>query len=464
MDGERGTNLSRIDIRFFLDGRCKMKKFATTVFLLFSILVMSEVFGQEAGMRSKMGIGINAGFQKLYGESEVEPTGFSPAGEVLAKYLLNDRVHLAVALGFGYLNDGPINIHKFNTNLITGDLRVNVNLLPPSKVSPFVTFGLGAFSFKYNKVAAGTPLAATFPQRYYDGAFFVGGGLEYRVKPKLGVGILTDYRFTTGDDLDGMNTGPEKDGYLNGRAGVTYYFASPTEAGADKDLLALESVDLGDLGDMGDLGLPADSNENLDIFEAKLDKLEESDAGFSMEHYIRLKSRVDELNQLIAEKEAALEDLRTSLDLKDQRIADLEAELERMGSRGYTGPVTTSDFTTGYEEALRSYYSRSFDVAINIFQQLKDNYPNHRLASNAQYWIGESQFGMGNYSAAAQAFQAVFNYPESFKKDDATIMLGRCYYQMKDMETARTYFQELINNYPDSEYVPKAQMWLNRIG
>ena len=57
-----------------------------------------------------------------------------------------------------------------------------------------------------------------------------------------------------------------------------------------------------------------------------------------------------------------------------------------------------------------------------------------------------------------------FIHSFSYKKDDATLMLGRCYMKMNDFETARNYLQELLNKYPDSEYVGKAKEWLNRIG
>ena len=49
------------------------------------------------------------------------------------------------------------------------------------------------------------------------------------------------------------------------------------------------------------------------------------------------------------------------------------------------------------------------------------------------------------------------------KKDDATLMLGRCYTNLGDSATARTYFQNVIDEYPDSEYVEKAREWLSRI-
>ena len=71
---------------------------------------------------------------------------------------------------------------------------------------------------------------------------------------------------------------------------------------------------------------------------------------------------------------------------------------------------------------------------------------------------------MSDFSRASDAFQNVFDYHLSYKKDDATLMLGRCYQKMQDTDTARRYFQEVIDVYPSSEYVGKAKEWLDRIG
>ncbi len=435
-------------------GDSKMKRCLIMICLVMAwMLAVQSALPQTTENQSKFGIGLNAGVQKPF--CDVLHTGLGPAGEFMMRFLVSNRFNLSMGIGYGLLNDG-FTKNTFETNLITGDLKANINLLAPGRVNPYLTVGLGVFSFEYKQTesyAIGLPTLQG--QRYFDGALIVGGGMEIMTSPKFALNLFADYRHTTGDALDGFDFG-NKDGYLNVRGGFTYYMSKrPLGAMPEgEDLLAMQNREFGE----SNQSAPEDS-QNLAMFEAKIDKLEAAESEFNMEQYVRLKSRVDELNVLIDEKEKELEELRATLELKDQRITTLESSLQRTTTTGSSG-----DFSDLYESALRNYYSRSFQAAIDLFQDLQNRFPNHNLASNCQYWIGECYFGLNDYVHAAEAFQAVFNYSISYKKDDATLMLGRCYFNMNDLARSRSYFQGVINDYPDSEYIEKAKQWLTRIG
>ena len=62
---------------------------------------------------------------------------------------------------------------------------------------------------------------------------------------------------------------------------------------------------------------------------------------------------------------------------------------------------------------------------------------------------------------ALEAFQKVLAYEESFKKDDALLMMGRCYIFLGDKPTALSMFDRLMSEFPDSEYYQKAQKYAN---
>jgi tol-pal system protein YbgF len=434
-------------------GDCPMRfMYLSLLALLVLAMLFGAAFSQAEESPSNLALGLNVGLQKPY--CDVLHTGVGLAGEGMAKLLVTNRFHLSLALGFGMLNDGFTN-NTFTTSLITGDLKANIFLVEPDVINPYITLGLGGFGFKYKRTkswAIGSP--ALEGEWHGDGSIIFGGGIEIMVTPKMAINAFADYRHTTGDDLDGATVGKSKDGYLNGRAGFTFYFGGrKVEKSAQEGLLALNQEELGE-------SLPG--NEKLSTFEAKLDKLDANETTVSMEQYVRLKSRIDELSSLIESKEKELDELRTTLDFKDQRISDLQSELSRISSSGYA--VGEGSFNTTYESALRNFYARDYQGAIAVFNDLKNRFPTHKLTSNCQYWIGESYFGLRDYIQAAEAFQAVFNYATSYKKDDATLMLGRCYYNLHDMSRARSYFQGLLSEYPDSEYIEKARQWLNRTG
>jgi tol-pal system protein YbgF len=177
-----------------------------------------------------------------------------------------------------------------------------------------------------------------------------------------------------------------------------------------------------------------------------------------MQEYVRLKSRMDELNQQIGQKEGEINTLRTALDEKNQTVATLQTQLAPAPSNS-----SPASFSRAYEEALSQFYSKRYSDAIAQFNTLLAQFPDHSLASNCVYWIGESYFGSGNYSEAVNAFNRVFSYPRSLKKDDALLMLGRSHLQLNQREEARQAFDRLIKEFPTSEFVAKAEQWLNRM-
>ena len=429
--------------------------FVISVMLLTQILLIESATAQP-----RFGIGANGGFAKPF--NDYPHTSLALSGGVLGRYILSDRFNLSLGVGFSRLTDENT---EFLSYLNQVDLKANFNLLPEGVFIPYVSLGMGAFSFQYfsQSKPAGyeytripTTSEANEGETFYDGSFIIGGGVDLFVTPKIAITALADYRFTTGDDIDGFNnqdTKGSKDGYLNARFGLTYYLGERGAAQMDEDLLALERVEFGEVED--------------DI----LSQLESGDAFPSMENQPgggapALQSRYNELNQNIELKQREINDLQQDLGYKDQKIADLENELQKGGGSLRAGAFSsaTGSFSDNYQQALQVYYAKNYMDAINHFQDLKNRFPDHKLASNCDYWIGECYFGMANYKMAIQAFQNVFTHSFSYKKDDATLMLGRCYMKLNDYENARNFLQELLNKYPDSEYVGKAKEWLNRIG
>jgi len=430
--------------------------FVISVLMIVQILLVESVFAQP-----QFGIGANGGFALPY--TDYPQSAIALSGGVLGRYLFSDRFNLSLGIGFSRLTD---NNDEYMSYLNQVDLMANFNLIPEGIFIPYLSAGLGAFSFQYfphtNKPAeyqyTRIPnTGITQGENYYDGSFIIGGGVDLFVSPQVAITALADYRFTTGDDLDGFNNQDSKgskDGYLNARFGLTYYLGQRRAGRGEEDLLALQRVEFGEVED--DILRQLESGDNLPSLDNQLTGPGSQSA---------LQSRYQELTQNIDEKQREITELQQNLSFKDQRIADLENEIQKGGGSIRAGAYSsTGSFSDDYQNALQTYYAKNYMTAINLFQDLKNRFPNHKLTSNCDYWTGESYFGLANYKMAIQAFQNVFTHSFSYKKDDATLMLGRCYMKMNDFETARNYLQELLNKYPDSEYVGKAKEWLNRIG
>ncbi len=417
--------------------------------VLVAAVCVTIAAGQASGqgMKERLGLGFNLGAQKLY--CDVYHTSFAPGAEGTVKYLLGSKFSLVAGVGYGQLTDS-FSSPTFKTNLINADLKGQLTLTSPRRVIPYLALGLGVFSWQYQN-----------DPRWFDGSIIFGGGLEVVLQPRTSLEFYADYRHTTGDGYDGI-VRQEKDGYLQVRAGFTYYFKDRlTREEKPSELIALDESDLAKWLEKEE---PADTAK-FRAFEEKLAATEMGESKVTMEEYLALKSKVDELNRIIAEKEREIESLRTELDFRVDRIAELEDELRKKRVAAPVAVATTGgiDFSASYEDALRSYYAREYDEAIEKFTVLLQENPTHRLASNCQYWIGEAYFGLGDYVAAREAFDKVLAFDFSYKKDDATLMIGRCYMKLGDNERARSSMEALLRDYPDSEYAPKAQSYLRRL-
>jgi tol-pal system protein YbgF len=447
---EKGQRTAKIGyVRRDQRGYHKMREKVYGCLIVVCMPLLFVSLSQAQSTKDRLGLGFNVGALRPY--CDYYNTDFAPSANAFAKFLLSKRFNLIVSLGYGELADNEADdaTHPtFRTNLIAADLKGQIALTRPQKFIPFILLGGGVFNFQYEN-----------SDRYFDGSLLVGGGFELVLQPQTSLELYADYRHTTSDAIDGI-VRQEKDGYLQIGAGLTYYFKdrlAPVETAPPGELVAMKEDELADwlLAEE-----PADT-ARFQAFENKLDKMEEGESAMTMEQYLALKSKVDELNKTIADKEREIESLRTDLDFKRDRIAELEEELQKRAVPTYAGSAL--GFSTTYEEGLRNFYSRQYQAAVETFSTLLMDFPYHKLASNCQYWIGESYFGMADYYSAKDAFNKVFDYDFSYKKDDATLMLGRCYMKLGDSDKARQMLESLLRDFPDSEYVGKAEQHLGSL-
>lgn len=101
--------------------------------------------------------------------------------------------------------------------------------------------------------------------------------------------------------------------------------------------------------------------------------------------------------------------------------------------------------------------------AIKEFENLIINYPDSEYRDDAQYYIGwcyEVKLGLhiqATFAYYAFLFDYPIYYPDSKWADDAQLGLGNCYYVTNDFGTAIVEYQKVIDNYPTSDLLPLAQ-------
>ena len=160
----------------------------------------------------------------------------------------------------------------------------------------------------------------------------------------------------------------------------------------------------------------------------------------------------------------------------EENVAVLQARTVATGERidslgrlpsGNGGSIPTTDgfdVVTAYSAAYEQHQNQDYAGALLAFAQILEHAPAHSLADNAQYWIGESQYGLGRYREALAAFSQVLSFETTEKDDDAQLMIARSYLALGEKDQAVSAFRRMLSEHPDSEYTETARKELRYLG
>ncbi len=94
-----------------------------------------------------------------------------------------------------------------------------------------------------------------------------------------------------------------------------------------------------------------------------------------------------------------------------------------------------------------------------------DRFPQHPLASNSQYWIGEVYYRQRDFRQALVEFQKLVDgYPQSAQVPEALLKLGLCHRALKDTAAARESFERVVKGYPGTNAASQARTLLSQLG
>ena len=152
---------------------------------------------------------------------------------------------------------------------------------------------------------------------------------------------------------------------------------------------------------------------------------------------------------------------------------DLEKRLAALETLGGVGaapaggallPASGASEQATYDAAMASLRGGSYDKAIVSFREVVTNYPNGDLASNAQFWIGESYYTKGDLEGAINAYRKVLSdWPDSRKAPDAMVKLGFSLSDLKRNGEARNMLDDVLRKYPGTPAAALAADRLKRL-
>lgn len=116
-------------------------------------------------------------------------------------------------------------------------------------------------------------------------------------------------------------------------------------------------------------------------------------------------------------------------------------------------PLDDASAVSGADDLYKAAYThllkRRFGAAESGFTKFLKSHRKHKLAGNAQYWLGESYYARGRYKQAAQAFLSGYrDFSSSPKAPDSMLKLGMSLRQLGQKKHACATFKQLSERYP----------------
>lgn len=167
--------------------------------------------------------------------------------------------------------------------------------------------------------------------------------------------------------------------------------------------------------------------------------------------------REDADKRIIALEERIIK-FQVVVDEFNKRIGELAKQQQQQKKE----EVVTPDAL--YMKGLETFKAGDMPAAREIFTRFLEQNPQHDLAANAHYWIGETHYSEKSYEPAILAFQEVIkNYPQKEKVPASMLKQAMAFRAIKDAKSARYVLKKLVEGFPRSEEAKKARELLKEI-
>jgi tol-pal system protein YbgF len=192
-----------------------------------------------------------------------------------------------------------------------------------------------------------------------------------------------------------------------------------------------------------------------------------------------MQNQIETLKQEVANLNGDLEVATHNLDTTQQRQKDLYTDTDTRLRKLEGGAPAASNGTPAntpaqqapeekdakaFAEANALSQSAKHKEAFAAFDSFLKEYPNSKLAADALYGMGYSQFALKNYKSAIATQQKVIDlHPDSAKVPDAMFNMANSQIQLGQVASAKKTLRDLVAKYPDAAVTPNAQKRLQAL-
>lgn len=135
---------------------------------------------------------------------------------------------------------------------------------------------------------------------------------------------------------------------------------------------------------------------------------------------------------------------------------------------GCEGTKTAEEY---YTQSELDRNSKNIKSSLESLENIIIHYPDHSLASKAQYLIGDIYMNdLRDFEAAVSAYSLVVeNYLASADSPKAQFMIGYIYAnpqfgKIQDLDKAKLTYEMFLENFPNHELAPSVQFEMENLG
>lgn len=215
------------------------------------------------------------------------------------------------------------------------------------------------------------------------------------------------------------------------------------------------------------------AKEALETVQAKTIDQKEVTAKFSA-----IQTSVAAMEKQLASESERIKNIEEKVASVEKDLQEQKDELGRVSKKDVKEEEKEEEVTEPpkpealYAEGFQKIKDKDFTGATETFKKFINLFPNHDLADNAQYWIGEAYFGLargyanqgqadkatGALEQAVQEFRKVIvNYPRGEKVPTALYKEALALLELKQPSLAEARLKYLLEHFPQSEEAPLAR-------
>ena len=158
----------------------------------------------------------------------------------------------------------------------------------------------------------------------------------------------------------------------------------------------------------------------------------------------------------------------TQLTQLEQRVQALEVLLGvPVAAVNADEPVQASGTASPrdlYRKALTAWRARDQQISERLFTRLIQEWPRHRHAGNAYFWLADMARQQQNWELAGKYLEAMVElFPEHYRVPDALYYLADGRLRQGDTDVGVALLNRLLESYPDSTGAVRANRALRDI-